>query len=544
MFFSYCLSSARTLALIGFLLASQLSCQKAALAPANPRVAVLLFENQSDSPALNWATLLASEAVRHRLAADPQRSPVLVRSQEDLRQSGAALVLTGHMRRSAGQIRFVASLVDSATGARLDHFQAQGPETAQTAIQASEQFTKALLGKAAKPFAGSPEAWQALTEASLQPSTEALSAVLTRFPDFGPGYLALVEWLERNGKRQEADSILARLPAQLDPETSAHLALNAASNPASNPAKLIAALRQLAALRQSDPGLRLQLANLLQQSGDWKAAAVEYAVLTRLEPANGQGWNLLGYAYANHGQVKEAAQAIEQYAKLEPNEANPLDSLGEVLYMNRKFAEAAKAFDEAAQRFPNFGAGIEWRKAAFAQFRAGDLKGADTRFESWLRLGLAQAPPYAISFQRAAWLARTGRWPKQGRGLLEKDIASSNAEPKVAAELHLALLAFAVEQKSPELAAFPRWAAAIKDPSLRNTLSILAFVSQSSKDPATIRAKAEAATARPELAALREALIAAAMRAHRKTLPVPQPLEPLMNNIETPLSVFDITTTP
>lgn len=540
MSFNYCLHSAGPLALIAVLLASQLSCQKAALAPANPRVAVLLFENQSDSPALNWATLLASEAVRQRLAADPQRSPVLLRSQEDVRQSGAALVLTGHMRRSAGQIRFEASLLDSATGARLEHFQSQGPETAQTAIQASEQFTKTLLGKAAKPFTGSPEAWKALTEASLEPSTEALNAVVTRFPDFGPAYLSLVEWLERSGKKQEADSILARLPAQLDPESVGRLALYASSNPASR----IAALRQLAGLRQSDPALRLQLANLLQQSGDWKAAAVEYAALTRLEPTNGQGWNLLGYAYANQGQVKEAVQAMEQYAKLEPNEPNPLDSLGEVLYMNRKFAEAAKAFDQAAQRFPTLGAGIEWRKAAFAQFKAGDLKGADTRFENWLRLGLAQAPPPSLSFQRAAWLARTGRWLKQGRGLLEKDIASSNGEAKVAAELHLALLAFALEQKSPELAAFSRWAAAIKDPALRNTLSIFAFVTQSAKDPATIRAKAEAATARPELAALREALISAALSANRKKVPLSQPLEPLMNNIETPLSVFDIVAVP
>jgi Flp pilus assembly protein TadD len=517
-----------------------MACQKAAPPLVNPRVVVLQFENQSGDAALQTTALMASETARMRLAADPQRSPVLARSQEDVRQSGAGLALTGTLRRSAAKLRIEAHWIDAATGARLDSFTCEGNDPAETALRASDQFTKKLLGAAGKPLPGSAEAWRALSEASLQPSTESLSAVTTRFPDFGPAYVTLLEWLNRRGQPGEVQALLGRIPPKLDPESSARLALSSATEPAAR----VAALRRVVELRATDPALRLDLASLLQRQGDWKSATVEYLALTRLEPNNGEAFNMLGYAYAQQGQVQPAVQALAQYARLAPNEANPLDSLGEVYYMNRKFAEAAKQFDLLGQRFPAFSGSSAWRKAAFAYWKAGDKKTADARFENWVRTALAQAAPHTVAFQRAAWLAHTGRWAKEGKTLMDGEISGSSGERRVAAEMYLALFRFALEGKAPESAAFSPWAAQLKDPALRNSLSVFAFVAQPVKDEPSLRALATAATARPELAPLRESLIEASLRAHRKIVAVRQPLQPLPNNIETPLSVFSIPAIP
>jgi len=63
-----------------------------------------------------------------------------------------------------------------------------------------------------------------------------------------------------------------------------------------------------------------------------------------------------------------AVKTMEGYAKLRPADANPLDSLGDVHYMYRKFPEAAAAYQQVAVKFPQFQAGGDYYKAAWAKF--------------------------------------------------------------------------------------------------------------------------------------------------------------------------------
>ena len=61
------------------------------------------------------------------------------------------------------------------------------------------------------------------------------------------------------------------------------------------------------------------------------------------------------------------------------------DTMGEINWLAGRFSEAEKNFLEAQQKQPQFLEGLEFSKAAFARFLAGDMAGADELFTKFGR---------------------------------------------------------------------------------------------------------------------------------------------------------------
>ena len=76
--------------------------------------------------------------------------------------------------------------------------------------------------------------------------------------------------------------------------------------------------------------------------------------------------------------------------------------------MNGKFKEAREYFEQAAARDPKFLNGATIFKAAYAQWLAGDLPGADNTMRRFLD-EKKNAGDRALAWREATWLFTTGR---------------------------------------------------------------------------------------------------------------------------------------
>ncbi|MEQ1884022.1 MAG: hypothetical protein ABL967_03110 [Bryobacteraceae bacterium] len=138
---------------------------------------------------------------------------------------------------------------------------------------------------------------------------------------------------------------------------------------------------------------------------DHKSAAVLYRKVIAAEPANFGAMNALGYAEAMAGNMDASKQAFDTYAKQPGQAVNALDSIGEGYFLNGKFREAAAFFQQAFARDPKFSGGQTLVKAAYAQWLAGDLPGADKLYAQYL----SQHRDNAAALVEASWLYATGR---------------------------------------------------------------------------------------------------------------------------------------
>jgi Flp pilus assembly protein TadD len=190
-----------------------------------------------------------------------------------------------------------------------------------------------------------------------------------------------------------------------------------------------AALVKLTA-QLSDPRLLLNLASIDVRAREFALAEEDFKKVLAMEPGNPDGLNQLGYVYGYEGKIAEAEAAFAQYRKLPNQEANSYDSLGEVYFMNGKFAQAEKAFLRAQELNPALTSGGDLRKAAYAHWLAGDLRGADELFQKYLDFRARLHDP-SLEWEHANWEYATGR-KDQAVARLKK-----LASPQVALELRI-----------------------------------------------------------------------------------------------------------
>lgn len=506
-------------------------CAPKASGPIPPRLAVVVFDNQSGAAGDKWIASLISIASAYQLREAQALAASVVEDSEGWRQAGVGRVLSGNYRRQGKAIRIEALLMEAATGKVLSRFEAVGGDTELTVM--TGRMVEQLLGVKAAALDGGAEGWVEFAKAVSTRNPEAIDAFVSKNPAFAPAYPLLASRWVQTGRRDQALELVKKFPAAGDSYSKAQLALAVAGDGGER----LKALVELAKVRSGDPNLLAEAGSLAGTSGDWELAAAKFRELTRIEPGNGEWWNQLGYAEANLNRLPEAVAALNEFQKLAPNEPNVIDSLGEVHYMNRQFGPAAKYFDAQTQRFPAFQNGVGWRKAAFAYYFAGDPKTADLRFESWARQTLAQAPPSTQVFQRAMWLARTGRG-KAGLEVLEKEIEMAAGERKWISELHLAMLEFGMDGKRPKAESLKRWNEGIKDTGARNEFSIFALLAQQSLSEEALKARISAAIPQPQLAQLRGELLAAATAISRPVTPVKPKVYPLPNVIDGPLDAM------
>jgi tetratricopeptide (TPR) repeat protein len=499
------------------------SCSKREAAPVNPRVAIAEFDNQSvagDAWVGRELAIVMSDALQSR----KELAPTLVQDAEGWRTLGVGRYVTGNYRREKQGIRVHAQLVDAATSrvlAQVDELASEG-KVAEFAVA---KLATGLIGGAVGAGVRDEALWREFAVALEEPGTVKLGGFVAAHREFEPAYPLLAERLVREGKLEDAKALGGALKSN-----SLYAAQLGVVLAGQGPERL-QALTRLAAFRPEDPSLLVEIATRAGASGDWATAAKQYQVLARLEPTQVDWWNRLGYAEANQNRLAEAVVALNEYRRLAPGDGNTLDSLGEVHYMNRKFAEAAKYFDEQSRLFPAFQNGVGWRKAAFAYYFGGDLKSADLRFEEWMKRVMGGAAPSVQVFQRAMWLVRTKR-TEAAVALLNQEIATSSGERKLVGEMNLAMLQFGLEGKRPSPAQLQAWNANIREPNARNGFSVFALMAQPAPNLQALRTRIEASLPQPQLAALRNELLAAAgemfggpQSEKPKVFPVPTALE-------------------
>lgn len=85
-------------------------------------------------------------------------------------------------------------------------------------------------------------------------------------------------------------------------------------------------------------------------TNDYAEAVKNGEMLVKLAPDFGGGYNMLGYANMEAGDMKAAKKSFEKYIKKFPEEANPYDSMGEYYMKAKDYENSAKYYQMAADR--------------------------------------------------------------------------------------------------------------------------------------------------------------------------------------------------
>jgi tetratricopeptide (TPR) repeat protein/TolB-like protein len=398
--------------------------QKAAGPP--PRYAVLRFENLSGDAALEWTGRATAEVLTRTLSGAldgpviartavlrlgnalgprPVTVPGISTERTAAESSGATHLIVGYIEKIGAGVRIVATDTDLASG-----------KVVRTLSSADQSPLKALTGlsgafspKAGKPQTQSEEALRFYSMSREQAPDQAmpsLESAVKADPRFGDAWVALAESLEARGNRQAAEDVIARArQQQLEPLDTAYLDFQSATLQG-NHGGLLNDLKRISDLSPGDTALIRSLAEAQISQGLFAEAAASWKKLAQVIPNDPDALNQLGYSLAWNGDYPGAVAAMKNYARIRPNEPNPGDSLGDVYYMYRKFPEAAQVYLQNHSKFPGFLEGGELYKAAWAEFLAGDAKGADTTFAQYRKLR-EKAPGTALA--EADWHYRTGR---------------------------------------------------------------------------------------------------------------------------------------
>jgi tetratricopeptide (TPR) repeat protein len=73
-----------------------------------------------------------------------------------------------------------------------------------------------------------------------------------------------------------------------------------------------------------------------------------------LDEKYGSGYNILGYAYINHGELNKAEEAFENFIKSEPENGNAYDSKGDLMRQLGRYEDALKLKQRAFELDSSF----------------------------------------------------------------------------------------------------------------------------------------------------------------------------------------------
>src|SRR5271170_7787340 len=133
------------------------------------------------------------------------------------------------------------------------------------------------------------------------------------------------------------------------------------------------------------PGPRALLkGKKLLERGDYAAAVDQFKTATALLPANAQAWNYLGVACQRAGQPADAVTAYQRALMLDRDLTEAHYNLGVLWLEQGKPADAKTEFTAYTLRRGNTPEG--WLKLGLAEYRSGDLAGADKSYGNALYL--------------------------------------------------------------------------------------------------------------------------------------------------------------
>ena len=391
-------------------------------APEKQRFAVLVFENLTGDPSLDWMEAAAPSIIASDLGATRAGSV-----------ADAYLLNATHVIHGTYTSRGFEISVENAARHKLSGFRTyKGP-------------LLAVMNAAAKEISPSARAFSATREDAVDAwGHRDFEKAVALDPGFGAAWLAWIETLAQRGDTAQASSVAAQALARSDLRSDldrARIELLAATL-ANDPPRRAAAFARIAKLTD-DPASRLALAEAELNARNFDAAVSAYQSALEANPNDPATLLSLGYAQAYEGKLDAAQETFEKYGRQPGQKTNSLDSLGEGYFMNGRFTDAEKYFLEVHQSDPAFMNGIALLKAAYAHWMAGDLKGADAIAAKYFR----------DPWNEASWLYATGRREQalaklqsvSDRRLIDRQAAVWNTTPPS----DLATLKSAYERTAP-----------------------------------------------------------------------------------------------
>jgi len=366
--------------------------------PAVARIAILPFENLSGDPSLDWVSAAAPSILAEQLVGSPASVPIRISTVSDGYLASATRLVHGNFTQRHGALRFDIEVEDAARRKMVVQDDFQG------AVLDAMNRAAHQLDPGAQPFSTSnAEAVAAWAHGDAEHAVQL-------DPDFGAAWIAWAESLAAHGQSADAIAVTARAldrPTLRYPVDRAKLAVFSATLRKDAPARE-RALASLHQLEPADTSLTVRLAEAETQARNFTAAASLYRTVLTAEPDNTASLLALGYAQAFAGDVDAARRTFEAYGQRQGQKTNALDSLGEAYFSNGKFAQAEKYFLQAHDSSPNFLAGADLAKAAYAHWLAGDLKGADALMARYIDARVKSHDP-AFAWRQACWFYATGR---------------------------------------------------------------------------------------------------------------------------------------
>jgi len=113
-------------------------------------------------------------------------------------------------------------------------------------------------------------------------------------------------------------------------------------------------LEQLVAAYPNDERAHFNLGGYHFGQQEFAEAIEHYKKATDLASSYSPAYNILGYAYRQHGDYANAEQAFKKYIELIPNDPNPYDSHAELLLKMGKFDESITQYRKALSIDANF----------------------------------------------------------------------------------------------------------------------------------------------------------------------------------------------
>lgn len=473
------------------------------------RIAVLNFDDLSTEQGHAWIgaalpklmPLYAAGGAAHLLALD---------SEQDLAPSRAGEVVRGYYWVRGGRVHLQAALF-SVNGRRRLKSVALATEIGQVTA-AARRISEALAGRAWRARDPVPEAVKLLGEAFLHPEAgkklELAEQALRADAGLAPAAMLASNLAAAGGDRNRAVAILQQA-VQAQPEGWERAQLQWALG---NLERDAAAVEQAlaAGLRHApnDVDMARQLAAMLINRHRYQEGIHWWRHVAARETDQPVVWNALSYAQAYAGDFQGAASSLAQYEKVARADPNLWDSRGEILYMAGRFQEAAESFLQAQEKDARFLGGIEFAKAAFARFMAGDRAGAEGLFARYLESRRA-AGDEAVEIRHAHWMYLTAN----KTGAIAKMSALAQGEGERAAQAGVfAALWRLVEGKLGDAQQLARRAfSQARSPGTANLSAALVFLAQAPASELEWMGRAERMIASNAATALRRQILAYAL---------------------------------
>jgi tetratricopeptide (TPR) repeat protein len=390
-------------------------CRKQAADPAQERWAVLLFDDLSAETSHRWLRRGIPEQLGRQLRHPPRLVTLL--SQPDPQASRAAAiaggvthVLRGNFRARGGALQIQVEIEDVRQG--KPHYlnrSASGDPVSAIAALALEIDPAAL--KSPVKSAVALEAYaQALDEGTPEVALGSFRRAIEVDPDFGAAYLGMAAIAVTSGRANQALEGLRQGVARKSLSDEIDRSQIAAEIAAltGDRAALATAIEHQAHLMASDAQSWARAAEAWLRARRPEKGATALTQAVKLNPANTDYWNQLGYARAYQGDLKGADEAFDRYRALRPGDPNALDSRGDVYYYNNRYAEAANYYRESFKLNPNFFNGVSLLKAAYATLWTGNIDAAGRIFAEYRR-SRENRNDQASPIVNAEWLFFSGK---------------------------------------------------------------------------------------------------------------------------------------